>query len=642
MKTRVSGSFCDLTCTTLAVEIVDRIKRAVCAERRRELRIVPAVASRASASTALATLLVGAIVLMSPSVAAAVPPTREAAIEAWLVMNEGAQTPAGWTGRVAGCIVGTESPQSLAVTLNAVNTLRDFVGVGPVALDPALNQKALAAALMMRAANRLSHTTDPSWPCYSADGATGAASSNLYLGRTGSEAMIGYVQDVNVASLGHRRWLLNPLAATFGTGSTDQTNALYVFGEDAPSAAIPDVIAWPPAGNVPWRLIDGEWSAALNVSGTIDASAARVRVTIGGRSVPVSGTTDMGAGYGAGRMIKWSVGLTDGDRTADQTMNIAIDGVTVDGTPRQFTYSVQTIRLDPPDPTTYVARRTPHTVTVSWAAAAEHGIPVSGYRIEALQEGSRQPLIDRTVAATERSITVPFEAPETTLLVRVTPLSRLGSPDPGPELRVAPPRYAAKLEIARAGVNRSARRLSVLAPITARASGVAEGLFSAAGRSTRFSAAIESAKRRVRINQSIPTAQARLGTGILTLTYRGDADTQPQTVRMRAAALPAALRPQRPQIKDGQMTATGTISRSARGVVRLQLLYEPTGQPTRTLEYTARIVGGRYRFVERLPADVLAGIANRGGVVHSYTLFTGYLPARLRGEMQSYQVLGYP
>jgi len=28
--------------------------------------------------------------------------------------------------------------------------------------------------------------------------------------------------------------------------------------------------------------------------------------------------------------------------------------------------------------------------------------------------------------------------------------------------------------------------------------------------------------------------------------------------------------------------------------------------------------------------------------VHSYTLFTGYLPERLRGEMRSFEVVGAP
>ena len=71
------------------------------------------------------------------------------------------------------------------------------------------------------------------------------------------------------------------------------------------------------------------------------------------------------------------------------------------------------------------------------------------------------------------------------------------------------------------------------------------------------------------------------------------------------------------------------------------MLYEPAGAATRTLEYTAPIASGAYRFDVALPPDVIDGIARRAGVVHSYTLFTGYLPRGLRGEMQSFEVLGY-
>jgi hypothetical protein len=39
---------------------------------------------------------------------------------------------------------------------------------------------------------------------------------------------------------------------------------------------------------------------------------------------------------------------------------------------------------------------------------------------------------------------------------------------------------------------------------------------------------------------------------------------------------------------------------------------------------------------------VIAQIASRRGTVHSYTLFTGYLARRIRGEMRSYEVLRAP
>ena len=137
----------------------------------------------------------------------------------------------------------------------------------------------------------------------------------------------------------------------------------------------------------------------------------------------------------------------------------------------------------------------------------------------------------------------------------------------------------------------------------------------------------------------IPESQARLGTGILTLVYPGDADTQPQEVRLRAAAQQAKLVATRPQITNGRLVAGGKINRLARGVVRLQLLFGPAGQPTRQLEFTAPISDGTYRFNVPLSAAVRDGIAGRAGVVHSYTLFTGYLPRRIRGEMRSFEVL---
>ena len=212
----------------------------------------------------------------------------------------------------------------------------------------------------------------------------------------------------------------------------------------------------------------------------------------------------------------------------------------------------------------------------------------------------------------------------------------------GGDLTGTPP-FPAKLEVSRAFVDRAARRLSVLAPITARASGRVTVRLRAAGRTTTFTAAVDSANARVRFSRRIPAAQANLGTGILTITYGGDADTQPQEVRLRAASRRAQLEAGRPTISaGGVLTAGGRISSRARGVVRVQLLFEPAGQGTRTIELTAPIAGGRYRLSRALPPDVLAQIATRRGAVHSYTLFTGFAPASMRGETASFQVLAAP
>ena len=196
------------------------------------------------------------------------------------------------------------------------------------------------------------------------------------------------------------------------------------------------------------------------------------------------------------------------------------------------------------------------------------------------------------------------------------------------------------MSLARATINRAERVLDVLAAITARASGRVDVELHAAGRRFRFTAPIDSVNGRIRLRQPIPAAQARLGTGIVTITYAGDGDTRPQTVRLRAASRPAGLRLERPQIVNGRVQASGSVSALARGVVRLQLEYIRAGQ-TAVLRFAAPIRGdGRWSLNEKLSETALQSIAQRQGTVHSYALFTGYHQRRMRGEMRSMQVLG--
>ena len=154
-----------------------------------------------------------------------------------------------------------------------------------------------------------------------------------------------------------------------------------------------------------------------------------------------------------------------------------------------------------------------------------------------------------------------------------------------------------------------------------------------------WTAPVNAADGRIRTRESIPAAQASKGTGILTITYPGDAVTRPQVVRLRAASVPALLDASRPTIESGHLLAHGTISGAAHGVVRVQLEYYSAGKTT-TLERYATIAGGAWSLDAALTADQQTAIASAPGTVHSYILFTGYLPRRMRGEMVSYQVLG--
>ncbi len=96
-------------------------------------------------------------------------------------------------------------------------------------------------------------------------------------------------------------------------------------------------------------------------------------------------------------------------------------------------------------------------------------------------------------------------------MVGQTVATAQGAPGGGPPTQAGDALSATKLEVARAGVLRSKRQLSVLAPITSRASGSVAATFRAAGTSTSFSAPVDSTNRRVLIKRSIPAAQARQG-----------------------------------------------------------------------------------------------------------------------------------
>ncbi len=76
-------------------------------------------------------------------------------------------------------------------------------------------------------------------------------------------------------------------------------------------------------------------------------------------------------------------------------------------------------------------------------------------------------------------------------------------------------------------------------------------------------------------------------------------------------------------------------------MVRLQLSYQ-LNCVHRLLELRGSIAGGRWSIDEPLSPQTLAELGARIGAVHSYTLFTGYLPERIRGEMRAFQVLPDP
>ncbi|MGH2841639.1 MAG: hypothetical protein ACRDKY_12530 [Solirubrobacteraceae bacterium] len=199
-----------------------------------------------------------------------------------------------------------------------------------------------------------------------------------------------------------------------------------------------------------------------------------------------------------------------------------------------------------------------------------------------------------------------------------------------PSLGAAPAPAPAKLAVKRAAVRDG--KLDVLATVTSRASGTVRLRYRSAGRTTRFSARIK--QRRIRVVRPLRTAQRTKRTGILTLTYPGSKDVQAESVTLRAAPRAAKLRRTASSIDGhGRLHLAGTISRRARGIVRVRLSYvELGGAATFELHYKVAIAAGAWSMTAALPR---AAAALGGQLAIRYA---GYGPRLIGGEQLASRV----
>lgn len=260
----------------------------------------------------------------------------------------------GWNGNVSSCIASTTSAAFKEAMLDRINYFRAMAGVP--ALEGFLaeyNSKAQAAALMMSAEGALSHSPGTGWACYTANGAEGAGSSNLYLGVYGPAAISGYIYDPGSGNypVGHRRWILYPQTKFMGTGDIPPSsgyspaNALWVFDSANMWGPRPDTresfVAWPPPGYVPYQVVYPRWS--FSYAGA-DFSGSTVTMSKNGSplSLTVSSVVN---GFGENTLV-WEP--NDNFSTApssDVPYQITINNVVINGSPQTFSYEV--IRINP-------------------------------------------------------------------------------------------------------------------------------------------------------------------------------------------------------------------------------------------------------------------------------------------------------
>ena len=201
-----------------------------------------------------------------------------------------------WTGSVNKCTkkpkaqpkkaVGTDSAASKKATIKAVNYFREMAGLKPVKEDAGLSKLAQQSALIMKANDTLSHWPAPSWKCYSTQGRAASERSNIAISwgawegpelGSGPRSIPLYMDDYgdHNVEVGHRRWILNPETSRFGTGSTDNTNALYVYSDKASHNTNPPAkggVAWPSKGYFPWETVPTSRRWSYSLAPTFDAS----------------------------------------------------------------------------------------------------------------------------------------------------------------------------------------------------------------------------------------------------------------------------------------------------------------------------------------------------------------------------------
>ena len=131
----------------------------------------------------------------------------------------------------------------------------------------------------------------------------------------------------------------------------------------------------------------------------------------------------------------------------------------------------------------------------------------------------------------------------------------------------------AKLAVLRNGVDDGV--LDMLIQITSRSvtpGAMLELDYNSSGKHTRFALPITSTQ--IKVRKKLPKSQPK-DTGIVEIDYDGSDAVGPDEVRLRAADGKSKLVRTKSSITNGRLAVEGTISKDAKGVVRIRLELRP-------------------------------------------------------------------
>ena len=242
---------------------------------------------------------------------------------------------------------GKVKTSALQAAADRLNALRRIAGLPAVTLDLSLCENAQYGAVIQAANGSLDHYPDQ--PAGMGDSfyqqaKSASASSNLAAGHTLTGAVDAFMDDSdasNIATLGHRRWQLNPTLGKvgFGYAVSGRGYSRYVAEKvfDRSGAGCDyDFIGWPASGSFPAQLFDGgtAWSVTLNPTAYQTAVKSALTVTLtrkaDGRTWTFSSRGSDGffnvtsSGYGEGYCV---IFRPEGVETYEGTYTVRIEGL---------------------------------------------------------------------------------------------------------------------------------------------------------------------------------------------------------------------------------------------------------------------------------------------------------------------------
>ncbi|MEX8493544.1 CAP domain-containing protein [Sphaerotilus sp.] len=267
------------------------------------------------------------------------------------------------------CRAGTLAATETASALAAVNAIRAAHGLAAVAYDAAGDNEVMQISLMSVVNSALSHTPPSTWGCYSAAGLTGAQTSNLYLGgpsayltlASSASILAGWLADVgSEATLGHRRWLLDPFLRQIAFGRVDAQAASgvrttgaaikVIYATDEAGPVTPDHVAYP-VGDYrkvyfqgspiqSFTAIADKTSRSANGLGKVDYGVATVSVVPrGGAALAVTEVSPDYVGYGVPNVLRFrAAGITAG-----VFHDVTVANVRVNGVLRNYSYTFRLV-----------------------------------------------------------------------------------------------------------------------------------------------------------------------------------------------------------------------------------------------------------------------------------------------------------